>query len=115
MNPPDPPLPGQPLDARGAPVFAAPWQARAFALTLLLHARGVFGWPEWAAALARECETQGDGPDGYYAAWVRALQALLADRGLASPEAVTDFATAWTRAAEATPHGQPLRLENAPK
>ena len=35
-----------------APVFAEPWQAQAFAMTLQLHQRGLFSWPEWAAALA---------------------------------------------------------------
>ncbi len=113
MTPPDP-LPGQPRDAAGAPRFDAPWQARAFALTLALHARGAFAWPEWSAALARECANQDPGPDGYYAAWLRALQRLLAERGLAAPEAVEATAEAWRRAAEATPHGQPIRLENAP-
>lgn len=112
MSPPDP-LPGQPRDATGAPLFDAPWQARAFALTLLLHQRGVFTWTEWAAALAQECRTQAPGQDGYYAAWVRALQGLVAARGLAAPDAVTATAEAWRRAAEATPHGQPILLENA--
>ena len=41
-------LPGMPRDAQG-PVFAAPWQAQAFALTLSLHERGAFTWKEWAA------------------------------------------------------------------
>ena len=43
-------LPGLPRDDSG-PVFGAPWQAQAFALALALHERGVFTWPEWAAAL----------------------------------------------------------------
>ena len=110
MNRPDP-LPGQPRDAAGAPVFDAPWQARAFALTVLLHQRGAFTWPEWAAALAEVCRTQGPGQDGYYAAWVEALQRLLAARGLAAPDAVAEMTEAWRRAAEATPHGLPILLE----
>ena len=35
-------------------VFAEPWQAHAFAMTLQLHEKGVFTWPEWAAALTHE-------------------------------------------------------------
>lgn len=112
MNQADP-LPGQPRDAAGAPVFDAPWQARAFALTLLLHRRGAFTWPEWAATLADECRTQAPGQDGYYAAWVRALQRLLTAKGLATPDAIATMTDAWRRAAEATPHGQPILLENA--
>ena len=37
-----------------APVFGAPWHARAFALVVALHEGGVFTWREWAAALAAE-------------------------------------------------------------
>jgi nitrile hydratase accessory protein len=63
----------------GGPAFEAPWQARAFALTVLLHRRGAF---DWSAALAHECATQGPGTAGYYEAWVRALDAMLAARGI---------------------------------
>ena len=44
-------VPTIPCDAEG-PVFGAPWEAQAFAMALALHERGVFTWPEWAAALA---------------------------------------------------------------
>ena len=43
-------IPGLPLDADG-PVFREPWEAQAFAMTLSLHQRGLFTWPEWAATL----------------------------------------------------------------
>jgi nitrile hydratase accessory protein len=109
LNPPDP-LPGQPADLDG-PVFDAPWQARAFALVVHLHERGAFSWSDWAAALGAACARQDPGPEGYYAAWVEALGALLAERGLAAPEAVAETAEAWMRAAAATPHGTPIRLE----
>ena len=46
-------VPSVPRDADG-PVFREPWEAQAFAMTLALHERGVFTWPEWAAALAAE-------------------------------------------------------------
>ena len=42
--------PGVPVDAQG-PVFREPWEAQAFAMTLALHAKGLFAWPEWAAML----------------------------------------------------------------
>ena len=41
-------------DGEAEPVFAEPWQAQAFAMTLQLHQRGLFSWPEWAAALAAQ-------------------------------------------------------------
>ena len=53
------------------PVFAEPWQAEAFALTVRLHEAGCFIWWEWAAALAevlREVPGWGESDDGsrYY-------------------------------------------------
>src|SRR5689334_6234460 len=40
-----------PRDEDG-PVFAEPWQAEAFALTVRLHEAGCFIWPEGAGAIA---------------------------------------------------------------
>lgn len=76
-------LPGIPLDA-GTPVFNEPWEARAFAMTLLLHEQGVFTWPQWAQALSREIEhahAAGDADlgDTYYQHWLRALESLVKD------------------------------------
>ena len=44
-------LPALPRDAEG-PVFRAPWEAQAFAMTLSLHERGEFTWSEWTQALS---------------------------------------------------------------
>src|SRR3954463_2457201 len=44
-------LPDLPRDESG-PVFKAPWEAQAFAMTVALHERGAFEWKEWAATLA---------------------------------------------------------------
>jgi nitrile hydratase accessory protein len=113
LSPPE--LPGQPRDAAGEPVFAEPWQAKAFALTVHLHARGRFAWSDWTAALGAELAADpAPGEDAYWRAWLRALERLLAARGDAAPEAVATTAAAWQRAAEATPHGTPIRLANAP-
>jgi nitrile hydratase accessory protein len=107
-----PDLAGLPRDAEGAPVFAAPWQARAFALAVGLHDKGAFAWPDFAAALAAEC-ARAPAAD-YYAAWLRALETLLAARAIAPQAEIEAVAGRWQRAAGATPHGQPIRLENAP-
>ena len=95
--------------------FDAPWQAQAFALTLALHQARVFTWPEWAATLGEAL--QGGAPDGsdYYNRWLVALERLLAAKGQARPDQVADLAAAWQRAAHATPHGSPIRLENDPE
>ena len=42
---------GVPRDVDG-PVFAEPWQAQAFALTVRLSEAGFFTWREWADGLA---------------------------------------------------------------
>ncbi|MBL8588797.1 MAG: nitrile hydratase accessory protein [Methylobacteriaceae bacterium] len=104
-----------PRDA-GGPVFAEPWQARAFAFTLELHARGVFGWPEWATALAEEiraAQSRGDPDlgDTYWDHWLATLEALLARKGVTTPGALSDKRDAWARAAAATPHGRPILLD----
>ena len=43
-----------------------------------------------------------------------ALEKLLAARDVARPADVASVAAAWQRAAHATPHGQPILLENDP-
>lgn len=111
MNVPDPlTLPGLPRDAAG-PVFAEPWQAQAFALTVRLHAEGAFAWPDWAAALSRELARDPD-DDGsrYYDHWVAALEGLITERGLLTAPALAARKQAWAEAYRHTPHGKPVEL-----
>ena len=93
------------------PVFAAPWQADAFAMMVALHERGVFSWTEWAETLGAELKSG----DDYYDCWLRALEKLVTKKGAATAREITDTAEAWHRAALATPHGQPILLENDPE
>lgn len=95
------------------PVFTEPWQAQAFALVLQLHQRGLFTWPEWAAALAgqiRLAQAAGDADRGdtYYHHWLAALEQLVADKGATSAAELARYAAAWDQAADRTPHGQPI-------
>ena len=111
------PLPGQPRDGDG-PVFAEAWEAQAFAMAVMLHEKGVFTWSEWAAALSAEiqvAQVAGDPDlgDTYYRHWLKALERLVAEKGLASAEALRETAEAWEEAAKATPHGQPIVLDPA--
>ena len=104
-----------PLDDEGAPVFAAPWEASAFALAVRLSAAGCFTWDEWAAALAEEiraAQREGDPDlgDSYYRHWVRALERLCAERGVVSPSEAERRKEAWRAAYLRTPHGQPVTL-----
>ncbi len=99
------------------PVFAEPWQAQAFALAVALNERGAFTWSEWADALSAELKAPHAAADGhdYYERWLAALETLLASKGMAGRNDVDSLAAAWERAAHATPHGQPITLENDPE
>lgn len=102
-----------PLPPRGdEQVFAAPWQAQVFAMTVALHERGLFTWPEWARVLGRHVGA--GSPDGsdYYERWADALQELLAERGIATEADVERGTQAWHDAAARTPHGQPITLRS---
>jgi nitrile hydratase accessory protein len=77
--------PGMPKQGK-SPTFNEPWEARAFAIVLVLQERGLFTWPEWTAALAAEiasAQQRGDQDlgDTYYKHWLQALEKLLVDRG----------------------------------
>ena len=103
-------LPRLPRDADG-PVFAEPWQAQAFALTLKLHEGGVFTWVEWADALSKELAADpGDDGARYYDHWVAALEGLVARRNLAGQEELDARRKAWKDAYLRTPHGHPVEL-----
>jgi nitrile hydratase accessory protein len=107
-------LPGIPVDADG-PVFAAPWEAQAFAMAVALHERGLFSWSEWAAALAAEikrAQAAGDADTGetYYRHWLTTLEALIASKGVATEATLHRYRDAWDHAADRTPHGQPIEL-----
>ncbi len=103
----------------GEPVFREPWEAQAFAMTLALYEQGLFTWAEWARALsaAIKCaQAAGDCDDGstYYQHWLTAIEQLVSDKGIATEQALAERRGAWDRAAHATPHGQPILLENDP-
>lgn len=76
-------VPGLPRDEDGA-VFAAPWEAKAFALIVLLHQRGHFEWQAWVQALAAEVaqDRSRDLATPYYLLWLTAAEQLVTARGL---------------------------------
>jgi nitrile hydratase accessory protein len=112
-------LPGSiPRAADGEEVtFAEPWQARAFAMVVSLHERGLFAWAEWADTLAariKAAQTAGDPDigDAYYHHWLGALEDLLARKDIGSPAETARWRTAWQHAANRTPHGEPIELRD---
>lgn len=98
-----------------AQVFADPWQARAFALTVQLSERGYFTWKEWTEALGSELGALVERSDRnddlrYYECWLRALEQLVSVKGLADRVALRNRQAAWADAHEHTPHGKPVGL-----
>ena len=107
-------LPALPRDDEG-PVFNAPWEAQAFAMTLSLHAAGVFTWREWADALAAELSAaaaHGEPDDGshYYEHWLAALEKLVTKKGVVPAQELQRRLDEWDAAVRATPHGKPVEL-----
>lgn len=91
-------LPAIPRDEAG-PVFRAPWEALAFGLAVKLHEQGLFTWPQWSESLGaaiREAQARGDPDlgDTYYLHWVKALERLLVERGLADAAQIAELAAA---------------------
>ena len=107
-------LPALPRDDEG-PVFKAPWEAQAFAMTLHLYDRGLFAWPEWAAILGEEikkAQAAGDPDTGetYYRHWLNALERIVAEKGATDAVTLKRYFDAWDHATDRTPHGQPIVL-----
>jgi nitrile hydratase accessory protein len=105
---------GIPRDADG-PVFREPWEAQAFAMAVTLHARGLFTWKEWAAALADEikiAQASGDPDTGetYYRHWLATLEKLISAKGVTTTDTLHRYRDAWDHAADRTPHGSPIEL-----
>jgi nitrile hydratase accessory protein len=96
-------------------VFAEPWQAQAFAITVSLAKRGCFTWSEWTATLAAEIARARDagGPsngEGYYRRWLAALETLVAAKGLVGAEELARRKDEWEHAVAHTEFGKPIEL-----
>lgn len=107
-----------PVDLGKAPAFREPWQAKAFALVVLLHREGHFTWDDWVRTLAEEIaaspqRADEDAEPAYHRQFLTALEKIVATRGLTTPEAMQARKLAWRRAYLATPHGRPVDLAAA--
>ncbi|MBW8710650.1 MAG: nitrile hydratase accessory protein [Mycobacterium sp.] len=102
-------------DIDGA-VFEEPWQARAFAIAVALHERGVYDWSEWTEMLGARIATAdapGDGDAGsYYRNWLNALEAMLVEKGVTTAGETARWREAWRRAATRTAHGTPTEVQS---
>ncbi|MCX7361840.1 MAG: nitrile hydratase accessory protein [Alphaproteobacteria bacterium] len=103
-------LPSLPRDADG-PVFAEPWQAQAFALTLQLCEAGRFTWSEWVETLSSVLRDAGpDDGSRYYEHWLTALERLSLGKSLTDRAALDARTRDWAEAYRTTPHGQPVEF-----
>ena len=87
----------------------------AFAIALALHRRGVFTWDEWAVTIGDEikrAQTEGDPDRGdtYYRHWLAAIERIVREKGLTNAATLQRYRDAWDRAADRTPHGEPIVL-----
>ena len=99
------------------PVFAAPWEAEAFALAVTLSSQGLYSWREWTETLGDEL-VQGAGdsetPDGsgYYLRWLAALERIAVANGIVDEKALEIRKRQWIEASASTPHGHPVELRS---
>jgi nitrile hydratase accessory protein len=101
------------------PVFAEPWQAQAFALTVSLIESGRISWNQWADALGEEiahADDHGIAEDGsgYYELWLRATEKLVEQAGLLQRSELSQLKEDWRQAYLHTPHGKPVTLPDRP-
>ena len=83
--------PAAPPRDNGELVFAAPWQGRAFGLTVALHQAGRFEWDEFRDRLIAELADATDAdPSTYWSAWLRATEAVVTARSLVEPQELDD-------------------------
>ena len=106
------------VDLDNAQAFREPWQAKAFALVVLLHREGHFTWDDWVRTLAEESAASPQRLDedaelAYHRQFLAALEKIVATRGLTTQEAMQARKLAWRRAYLATPHGHPIDLAAA--
>lgn len=110
MSPPEIPGLQIPIDA-DEPAFAAPWEAQVFAVKAHLVEKGLLDAGVFAEALGaalREDPAPADDGTAYFVAFVTALERTVGP--LASAVELAEERLAWERAAELTPHGEPIDI-----
>ncbi len=106
-------LPDELVDT-GEPVFAEPWQAQAFAMTISLYNKGVFTWGEWTETFSGELKKRASGDDEggrhYYEDWLAALEAIVSNRTEVQPAKLGELKDKWKQAYRTTPHGEKVSI-----
>ena len=94
--------PAAPPRSNGELVFAAPWEGRAFGLTMALVDAGTIPYETFRRALIERIGGwEADPPPGerfgYYRCWLQALEDLLSGAGLVSADDLAARAEAFAR------------------
>ena len=97
--------PGIPRDGDGV-VFAAPWEAKAFALVVHLYQQGRFTWQEWVDVFSGEiaADRTRSPATPYYELWLGAAEKLLATKAMVNADALAAARTALRDAQSAQAH-----------
>jgi hypothetical protein len=111
------PTPFKELD--GKPVFEEAWQAEVLAIAQSLIDDGSITGMDWANALGCalrvvQNEKGRDNVAGYYDAALIALENVAQTDCNVSDASLNDARKAWVNAYEATPHGEPVVLNQHP-
>lgn len=83
----------------GELVFEAPWEGRAFGIAVALNEGGAYPWQAFRDSLVGQtvADDAAGGATPYYEKWLAALETLLLERGLVTPEELEarthDYAT----------------------
>lgn len=104
-----------PCEGQADLVFAAPWEATAFAIVVSLAKAGHFTWAEWVECFSREVaaatavEAAGGEPPGYYEQWLAAAEKILAEKNLTSIDQLRAKKLGVAAAGPAHPLQKPAR------
>lgn len=94
------------------PVFAEPWEARAFAMAVKLNEAGYFTWEEWAqqfGAAIKENTAKGE-PLSYFQVWQENLEKIAQSKQFVNSDEIIRRKKEWEEACLRTPHGEPIEL-----
>lgn len=96
--------------------FASPWELRALSIAVGLHREGGFAWQEFQQALVATIQEWEGTPSAereewsYYRHWVRALERLMVERGIAKRDEIDGKQAECVKATEETRHHQKAGL-----
>jgi nitrile hydratase accessory protein len=87
--------PAAPPRSNGELVFEAPWESRAFGVAIALSESRTCDWAEFRSRLITEIDAwehehagESEATWSYYERWLAALERLLLDAGLVSPDEI---------------------------